>query len=268
MIFRYLPLCFAALFFVLVFPHVALGQIDFNFPKEKVPVLRVDEYYSEANEERRPMLLVYSDGRVVRPVSVNKNDDYKFTLSEPKFKKVLNEIFIVNDFATISDETILGEISKPNRIKRPSSNTFRITTNNSKGSHVVDFGTTWVHDRLGLGRKRHMDAEQLQRFLKVEEACRELSHLALIGGEEAFQDVAIKANAKFAEAYPDGPEISDADLYSVRLNKEGKVLIRFMVASKVVERQPVSVWVTKTKGEDKDELSIEVKVFEPIKIHG
>ncbi len=264
MIFRWLLLCFAALFFGVTFPQDGVAQIDFDFPDAKVPVLRVDEYYSEANKHRRPMLTVYSDGRVVRPVSDVEADDYEFTLSEEKFKEVLNDIFTVNDFATISDEAILAEVSSPRRAKRPSPTSFRVTTNNSEGSHVVDFGNTWVHNRLGLGRKRHPDAKQLQRFLKVEEVCRELSNLALVGGEEAFQDIVKKANSKFKETYEDGPEIGAANLFSVRQNKEGLVVIRFRVARKVVDPYPVSVWITKSKGEAED--LVEVKVEKPIQL--
>ena len=70
MIFRYLPLGASILIFGLAFSNVVVAQMDFSFPDEKVPVLKVEEYYDEANKEKRPMLLVYPDGRVVRPVSV------------------------------------------------------------------------------------------------------------------------------------------------------------------------------------------------------
>ena len=233
---------------------------DSDFPEKDVPVLRVDEYY-RANKERRPMLEVYSDGRVVRSVSEEKADDYKFKLSEAKFEKVLNEIFVKNDFTSISDKAIDKEVAPRHRKRRPSSTAFRVTTNTSNGSHVVEFGNSWVHDRLGLGRKRHPKAKQLQRFLKVEEACRELSNLALMGGEKAFQEIVKKANAKFGKAYPDGPAISEADLFSVRRNDKGEVAVRFRVAKKVVDAEPVSVWVRKNKG--KEELGIEVKVDKP-----
>jgi len=69
MIFRYLPLGASILIFGLAFSNVVVAQMDFSFPAEKVPVLKVEEYYDEANKEKRPMLLVYPDGRVVRPVS-------------------------------------------------------------------------------------------------------------------------------------------------------------------------------------------------------
>ena len=211
------------------------------------------------------MLVVYSDGRVVRSVSDQTADDYKFTLSAPKFKEVLNEIFVENDFATLSDKKILAELSS-RRAKRPSSTAFRVTTNTSWGSHIVDFGNSWLHDRLGMGRKRYPDAKQLQRFLKVEEACRELSNLALIGGEKAFQDIVKKANMEFKEAYPNGPKIDADDLFSVRRNADGKVAVRFIVDKKVVEPHPVSVWLTKAKGEK--EPVIKVKIDKPINIHG
>ena len=89
--------------------------MDFSFPDEKVPVLKVEEYYDEANKDKRPMLLVYSDGRVIRPVSVLETEDYRFTLSKEKFKEVLAEIFDKNDFTTLSDEKILAEVSSPRR---------------------------------------------------------------------------------------------------------------------------------------------------------
>ena len=111
MIFRYLLLSASALIFGLAFSNVVVAQMDFSFPDEKVPVLKVEEYYDEANKEKRPMLLVYPDGRVVRPVSVLETEDYKFTLSKEKFKEVLAEIFKKNDFATLSDEKILAEVS-------------------------------------------------------------------------------------------------------------------------------------------------------------
>ena len=275
MIYRRFPLYLAFVFLGVAFSRSAVAQIEFDFPESTVPVLRVDEYYNEANKDRRPMLLVYSDGRVVRAVSGVEADDYEFTLSESKFKKVLKQIFTDNDFATISDEKILDEISSPRRRKRPSRTSFRVTANTSEKSNVVDFGTSWVHDRLGLGRKRHPKAEQLQRFLRVEDTCRELSNLALCGGEEAFQDLVNSANAKFKEAYPKGPEIGDSDLFSVR-HKDGEVVVRFRVARKVVDPHPVSIWITKTKaevtkgedakGEDAKEqkLNIEVKVDKPI----
>ena len=265
MFFQCLPLCFAALFFGLGFFHDAVAQVEFNFPEADEPVLRVDEYYNEANKDRRPMLLVYSDGRVVRSVSDSESDDYEFTLSETKFEKILAEIFTANEFGTISDEAILAEVSR-RRAKRPSPTSFRVTANTSEGSHVVNFGNTWVHDRLGLGRKRHPDAQQLQRFLKVEEACRELSNLALVGGEEAFLETVQMANTSFKEAYPEGPEIGAANMFSVRRNAEGKVAVRFRVAKNVVEPHAVSVWITKTKGEaeESEELSIEVKIDKPL----
>lgn len=258
MIFRYLLLSASALIFGLAFSNEVVAQMDFSFPDEKVPVLKVEEYYNEANKDKRPMLLVYSDGRVVRPVSVLETEDYKFTLSKEKFKDVLAEIFDENDFATLSDDKILAEVSSPRRAMRAPRNSFRVTLNTGEDSHVVSFGDTWLYDRLGQGRKRYPDAKQLQRFLEVEEVCRELSKLALIGGEEAFQDTVKKVNEKFKQAYPDGPAISDKDLFSVRRNGDGKVAVRFRVNKKVVEPHPVSVWVTTNKGEA--EPSIEIKV--------
>ena len=112
----------------------------------------------------------------------------RFTLSKEKFKEVLAEIYDKNDFATLSDEKILAEVSSPRRAKRPPRNSFRVTVNTGEDSHVVSFGDTWLYDRLGLGRKRYPKAKQLQRFLEVEEVCRELSNLALMGGEKAFQE--------------------------------------------------------------------------------
>ena len=258
MIFRYLLLSASALIFGLAFSNEVVAQMDFSFPDEKVPVLKVEEYYNEANKDKRPMLLVYSDGRVVRPVSVLETEDYKFTLSKEKFKDVLAEIFDENDFATLSDDKILAEVSSPRRAMRAPRNSFRVTLNTGEDSHVVSFGDTWLYDRLGQGRKRYPDAKQLQRFLEVEEVCRELSKLALIGGEEAFQDTVKKVNEKFKQAYPDGPAISDKDLFSVRRSGDGKVAVRFRVNKKVVEPHPVSVWVTTNKGEA--EPSIEIKV--------
>ena len=57
MMFRYLPLRFPALLLGLMFCNLASAQIDFDFPKEGVPVLRIDEYYTEAKKDKRPMLL-------------------------------------------------------------------------------------------------------------------------------------------------------------------------------------------------------------------
>ena len=128
MIFQYLPLGAYALIFGLAFSNLAVAQMDFSFPDEKVPVLKVEEYYDEANKEKRPMLLVYPDGRVVRPVSVLETEDYKFTLSKEKFKEVLAEIFKKNDFATLSDEKILAEVSS-RKAKRPARTSFRVTVN-------------------------------------------------------------------------------------------------------------------------------------------
>ena len=258
MIFRYLPLGASILIFGLAFSNVVVAQMDFSFPDEKVPVLKVEEYYDEANKEKRPMLLVYPDGRVVRPVSVLETEDYKFTLSKEKFKEVLAEIYDKNDFATLSDEKILAEVSSPRRAKRPARTSFKVTLNTAEDSHVVKFGNTWLYDRLGMGRKRYPNAKQLQRFLEVEEVCRELSNMALMGGEEAFQGVVKKANEKFKQAYPDGPAISEKDLFSVRRSDDGKVAVRFRVNKKVVAPDPVSVWVTTTRGEA--EPSIKIKV--------
>ena len=258
MIFRYLLLSASALIFGLAFSNVVVAQMDFSFPDEKVPVLKVEEYYDEANKDKRPMLLVYSDGRVVRPVSVLETEDYKFTLSKEKFRVVLAEIFDKNDFATLSDEKILAEVSSPRRAKRPPRNSFRVTVNTGEDSHVVSFGDTWLYDRLGLGRKRYPKAKQLQRFLEVEEVCRELSNLALMGGEKAFQETVKKANEKFKQAYPDGPAISEKDLFSVRRSDDGKVAVRFRVNKKVVAPDPVSVWVTTTKGEAEPTIKIKV----------
>lgn len=262
MFFRCLSVGFAALFFGLTFSDAAVAQMDFDFPKDSVPVLRVDEYYNEANKDKRPMLLVYPDGRVVRSVSDLKTEDYEFTLSKQKFKEFLNEVFVKNDFATISDVEIFEGLSP----RRPVRASFRVTANMGGGSHVVSFGDSWLYDRLGLGGKRHLKAEHLQRFIKVETALRELGDLALIGGEDALQDTVKQASAKFKESYPDGPAISDADLFSVRLNSEGKVAVRFKVDKEVVDPYPVSVWVTKAKGEP--ELGLEVKVDSPINCAG
>ena len=82
MIYRRFPLYLAFVFLGVAFSRSAVAQIEFDFPESTVPVLRVDEYYNEANKDRRPMLLVYSDGRVVRAVSGVEADDYEFTLSE------------------------------------------------------------------------------------------------------------------------------------------------------------------------------------------
>ena len=256
MIFRCLQICFAGLLFGLALSNTAVAQIDFSFPKDDVPVVRIDEYYSEANKDKPPMLLVYSDGRVIRSVSGKRQDDYGFTLSKEKFEKFLKEVFVTNDFATISDETIKNTLSP----RRPARTSFRVTTNTADGSHVVSFGDSWLYDRLGLGRKRakYLTAEHLQRFLKVEDACREIANLALMGGEEAFQDTVKKASMEFKKAYPDGPAISDADLFSVRRGSDGKVAVRFRVDKKIVESDPVSVWVKKAKGDL--EPSIEVKI--------
>ena len=263
MVSRCLPVCFVAVFFGLALSqsHVTVAQTDFQLPGKEVPVLRVDDYYSEAKKDRRPMLSVFSDRRVIRSVSDNKDDDYEFTLSESKFKEVLNQVFVENDFATISDETIKYEIAPRNREMKPPRTTFRVTTNTSNGSHVVDYGSSWVHDRLGLGRKRYPNAKHLQRFLKVEEVVRELAGLALIGGEKAFEETVKKANAKFKESYAHGPEISAANLFSVRRSKDGKVAVRFRIERNVVNDHPVSVWVTKMK--DAKEPSVEVKVDSP-----
>ena len=256
--FRYLPLCFTALFCSVVFYNSAAAQIDFDFPDDDVPVLRVDEYYSEANKDKPPMLLVYPDGRVVRSVSALKTEDYECTLSADRFEEFLAVVFEDNDFATISEEEIKQSLSP----KREARTLFRVTTNTSKESHVVSFGDSWLYNRLVLGRRRYKKAEHVQRFLKVEDEVRELAGLALMGGEEGFQDTVKQASEKFQEAYPDGPAITDADLYSVRLNREGKVDVRFRVDKLVVDPDPVSVWVTKTKGEF--DPSIKVKIDKPI----
>ena len=258
---RYLPLFSAALIFGLAFSHAAVAKTNFNFPEKEVPVLRIDEYYSEANKDKRPMLLVYPDGRVVRSVSNEQTDDFEFTLSESKFEQILNRVFVKNDIMTISDETIKNEISPRHRAMRPSRTTFKVTASTANGSHVINYGSSWVHDRLGLGRKRHPDAKHLQRFLRVEDTCRELANLALIGGEEAFQSTVKKANEKFKEAYPDGPGISDKDLFSVRRNKDGEIAIRFRIERKVVAVEPVSVWVRKPQSDQ--EPSIEIKADKP-----
>ena len=260
MIFRCLQICFAGLLFGLALSNTAVAQIDFSFPKDDVPVVRIDEYYSEANKDKPPMLFVYSDGRVIRSVSGKRQDDYGFTLSKKKFEKFLKEVFVTNDFATISDETIKKTLSP----RRPARTSFRVTTNTADGSHVVSFGDSWLYDRLGLGRKRakYLTAEHLQRFLKVEDACRELASLALVGGEAAFQNAVERANMEFKKVYPDGPTITEADLFSVRLGKDGKVAVRFRVNKKIVGPHPVSVWVKKAKGESK--ASIEVKVDKPL----
>ena len=256
MIFRYLPVCFAGLFCGFVFADAAIAQIDFNFPKNDVPVVRVDERYSEANKDKRPMLLVYPDGRVIRPVSDKAEDDYTFTLSEKRFNEFLDTVLVKSSFATIPEETIENTLSP----RRPARDSFKVSTNTADSSHVVNFGNSWLYNRLGTGRTRlkYAKAEHLQRFLKVEDACREIANLALVGGEEAFQDTVKKASMEFKKAYPDGPAISDADLFSVRRGSDGKVAVRFRVDKKIVESDPVSVWVKKAKGDL--EPSIEVKI--------
>ena len=253
--------CFAVCLLGDVLSPTVFGQVEFDFPDKDVPVLRVDEYYREANKDKRPTMLLYSDGRVIRPVSDDEKDDYQCTLSPQKLQSVLKEIFTTQDFSTISEEKILDEVSTPRRRKRPSSTSFRVTTNTGQGTHAVSFGNSWLHDRLGLGRKRHEGDEHLQRFLDVEEACREISHLALVGGEKALQSATEQAQAKFKAVYPDGPTITDKHLFSVRLNSDGRVAVRFIVPRKIVEPDPVSVWVYRTKG--KDELSVEIKVDVP-----
>ena len=157
MIFRCFPFCFATLFLSVVFSHDAVAQIDFDFPEADVPVLMVYEYYTEAYGERRPTLLVYSDGRVVRPVTKNLVDDYEFTLSEQKFKDVLNKIFVEHDFETISDKAISEEIVSKRKLKRPSPSAFRVTANKSDSSHVVDFGNTWFSSLTTFDGTTNMD---------------------------------------------------------------------------------------------------------------
>ena len=122
---------------------------------------------------------------------------------------------------------------------------------------------TWLYDRLGLGRKRakYQKAEHLHRFLRVEDACREVANLALIGGEDAFQDAVKKAGMEFKKSYPDGPTLSDSNLFSVRRGSDGKVAVRFRVDKTIVEPHPVSVWVR--KGRDESDMSVEVKVDTP-----
>ena len=101
MAFRYLPVCFTALFFGLAFSDAAVAQININLPEGDTPVVRIDERYTEEKKDKRPMLMVYSDGRVVRSISDNKEDDYEFTLSKEKFEKFLKAVFVDNEFETI-----------------------------------------------------------------------------------------------------------------------------------------------------------------------
>lgn len=260
MIFRYLPVCFTALFFGLAFSDAAVAQININLPEGDTPVVRIDERYTEEKKDKRPMLMVYSDGRVVRSISDNKEDDYEFTLSKEKFEKFLKAVFVDNEFETILEGTIKNTLSP----RRPARNSFRVSTNTADGSHVVNFGDTWLYDRLGQGRKRakYQKAEHLHRFLRVEDACRKVANLALIGGEEAFQDAVEKANLAFKKSYPDGPALSNANLFSVRLGSDGKVAVRFRVGKRVVEPHPVSVWVKKGRAES--DINVKVKVDKPI----
>lgn len=256
MIFRYLPVCFTALFFGLAFSDAAVAQININLPEGDTPVVRIDERYTEEKKDKRPMLMVYSDGRVVRSISDNKEDDYEFTLSKEKFEKFLKAVFVDNEFETILEGTIENTLSP----RRPARNSFRVSTNTADGSHVVNFGDTWLYDRLGQGRKRakYQKAEHLHRFLRVEDACRKVANLALIGGEEAFQDAVKKANMEFKKSYPDGPTLSNANLFSVRRGSDGKVAVRFRVGKRAVEPHPVSVWVKKGRAES--DINVKVKV--------
>ena len=73
-----------------------------------------------------------------------------------------------------------------------------------------------------------------------------------------------KASSEFKEAYPDGPEIGASDLFSVRRGRNHSVVVRFRVKSKDVGPRPVSVWLTKTK--DEEEISIQVKVDQPLQL--
>ena len=117
---------------------------------------------------------------------------------------------------------------------------------------------------LGDGQKKVPRCRAVAAFSQGRRDLSRTIQFGMVGGEEAFQDMVKKADSEFKEAYPDGPGIGAANLFSVRRTRNKSVTVRFRVGSKVVDPRPVSVWLTKTK--DEGEISIEVKVDQPLQL--
>jgi len=65
-----IPICLLSVSVVLVVAITAAVQPAYSFLEDPaVPILKVDELFRAEGSDSPPLILVYADGRVVKPVS-------------------------------------------------------------------------------------------------------------------------------------------------------------------------------------------------------
>jgi len=248
------------------------AQLVHNLPDDpNQHVLKVEEFYEEENNNSQPMILIYADGRVVKPVSSNEEDNFTITIEANRLNQLLKEIIEDNKFLDMEAEAIKDEVVSERKRKRlRSSFEFRIEMNLADKTHVVSVGNTWVYQRLLRGRTRHKDAKVFQRFLNVEELCRKISNWALVGGEASMQTIIEAANKKTQEKYPGAPEITESNILSLKA-KDGNQAIMYLGVAKTQATPPLHVIITKSKTKEKEtagDFEIELKINHPRPFHG
>ena len=94
--------------FLLAFTVVAQEQA-YNFPEDPdVPVLKVQHLFRAEGGDTPPLILVYGDGRIVKPIA--DGEDYEITIDQERLEALLNEIVVDNGFFEMESEDIKNEV--------------------------------------------------------------------------------------------------------------------------------------------------------------
>lgn len=248
--------------FLLAFTVVAQEQA-YNFPEDPdVPVLKVQHLFRAEGGDTPPLVLVYGDGRIVKPIA--DGEDYEITIDQERLEALLNEIVVDNGFFEMESEDIKNEVVPERKRKRlrPGGFEFRVEMKLADREHVVSVGNSWVYKRL-KSRKKHANAAVFQKFLNVEELSNKLSNWALLGGEQAMQTIFEAANAKAQEEYPGAPRVSKADILSLK-SENGRATM-YLNAKATAKTPALRVIVTKRQGEE--DFDVEVELNKPRGIH-
>lgn len=261
------PTCLMSMSFLLAMTIIAAAQPAYNLPEDPdVPVLKVWDLFLAEGGDSPPLILVYADGRVVKQVSDNREDDYVITIEEERLQELLGKIIEGNQFFEMDVEVIKAEVLTERKLARLRPGfEFRIELNLADRAHVVSVGNSWVYQRLKRGHQaRYKDASMFHQFLNVEVLCRKLSSWALVGGEESMQEILDSANREIQAAHPGSPKVTNASIASLK-STNGRVNMCLNAAA-AKGNPALQVFVGKTKGED--EFDLEVKVAKKINIHG
>ena len=257
--------CLISLVVIFVSAVTAVAQPAYQYPDDPdVPVLKVNDVYRTGGDSP-PLVLIYGDGRIVKPVSDNPEQDFVITVDQERLNTLLSKIIEDNQFLEIDAEDIKDEVltARKRSQLRPGFD-FRIELNLADQQHVVAVGHSWVYQRLSRGRTRHADAERFQQFLNIEELSIKLSRWAMIGGEEAMQTILEAANKKTQEEYPGAPKISEAKILSLK-SENGRAILQFGTP-KTGDIPALYVIVGKNKGEE--DFDTVIKINKPRQFHG